>query len=261
MDVHSSKRLVVLIPIQWPLAVQAVPFDNMYVFGDSISDAGNDSILMGGTIPPPEYTDGTTSGRFTNGRNYNDYLSQSLGLTETPSLVGGTDYAYGGARTNSANLPGALSLLQQSSSYLSSLGGGSADPNALYIVWAGANNLSDILTQMLVNPLYKPTPDLTTAINNLGFVVSSLAQAGARDILVPDIPDLGIIPAVYGGGPRNPLVSGLVAGFNLNSGAVLNGIDQTNPGLNLMRLDTLSLVDQIYKNPAAYNLTSVTDPC
>lgn len=181
------------------------------MFGDSLSDVGNDSILTNGQIPPPEYTDGTTSGRFTNGRNYIDYLSHSLGLPVTPSLAGGTDYAYGGARTNSVNLPGAMSLLQQSSTYLQSLGSGGADPNALYIIWAGANNLSDVFDQLATNPFYNYAPALKTAATNIGFVVSGLAQAGARDILVPNIPDLGITPAVTGGGAPNPFVSKLVA--------------------------------------------------
>ncbi|MGA7802033.1 MAG: SGNH/GDSL hydrolase family protein [Gammaproteobacteria bacterium] len=218
-------KLAILMLVQWPLAAYAVPFDNLYVFGDSLSDIGNDSLITGGVVPPAEYTDGTTSGRFTNGRNYIDYLSQSLGPTVTPSVVGGTDYAYGGARTNSANLPGAESLLQQRNSYLASLGGGSADPNALYIVWAGANNLSDIIDQIYTNPSYNPTSDLATAATNLGSVVSSLAQAGAHNILVPNIPDLGIIPAVTGGGPRNAAVSGLVMGFNSALNNILNGID------------------------------------
>jgi outer membrane lipase/esterase len=256
-------KLALLILIQWPFAAHALLYSNLYVFGDSLSDQGNDSLITNGAVPPAEYTDGTTSGRFTDGRNYVDYLSQSLGLTVAPSLLGGTNYAYGGARTNSQVLPSppAMSLLQQRDAYLGSLGGGHADANALYIVWAGANNFSDILGQINANPSYNPSADLAATGADLGNVVSSLAMAGARNILVGNIPDLGIVPEVTGGGAPNLAVSDLVMNFNLGLGGILDGIDLAFPGLNLMRLDTFAMLDQVYMNPAAYGLTNVSDPC
>lgn len=262
MDNRVFLKLVLLILVQLPLTAQAIPFNNLYVFGDSLSDQGNDYAATGHTVPPSEYTDGATYGRFTNGRNYIDYLSKDLGLTVRPSLLGGTNYAYGGARIN-YQLPGnpALDLLQQRNAYIHSLAGGSADPNGLYIVWAGSNNISDILAQLKSDPTYNPVPALTTAAEDLGSVVSSLALAGARNILVPNIPDLGLVPAVTGGGAPQPSVSALVLQFDAGLNGVLGKIDQASPGLNLMRLNTFSLLDQIYKTPAAYGLTNVTDPC
>jgi phospholipase/lecithinase/hemolysin len=245
-----------------PLA-GAVPFSNLYVFGDSLSDQGNVSVISGGTIPPPEYTDGTTHGRFTNGWNYIDYLAQDLGLSVTPSLLGGTNYAYGGARTSYHILPSppALSLLQQRDAYLTSLGGGSADASALYIVWAGANNLSDILTKLATVPGYDPGTDLFNTASDLANVVGSLALAGAHSIVVPNIPDLGLVPAVTGGGAPNPGVSALTAGFNLLLGGMLDNIDALFPTIDLIRVDTFSLVDAVYANPAAYGLTNVSTGC
>lgn len=258
-------RLVVAFLIQLPFSVHALPYSNLYVFGDSLSDIGNDSIVTGGVIPPPEYTDGTTHGRFTDGRNYIDYLSQGLGLTVTPSLAGGTDYAYGGARTGyrASASPFAASLLEQRDSYLASLGGGAADPNALYVVWGGSNNLSDILGRVMADPTYDPTSDLNATAADLGNVVASLAAAGARNILVPNVPDLGIIPAVtaISGGAPNPLVSNFVMNFNLGLAGLLNNIGSSFPAVDLMRLDVFGLLDQVYANPADYGLTNVTDTC
>lgn len=50
------------------------------------------------------YTDGTNTGRFTNGLNYADRLADSFGLTLTPSTppIGGNNYAHGGARSNTS---------------------------------------------------------------------------------------------------------------------------------------------------------------
>jgi phospholipase/lecithinase/hemolysin len=84
-------------------------FTSMVVIGDSLSDQGNvfdfTSALPPSFLTPPlEYTDGTNFGRFTNGLNYIDYLSSSLNLSVTPSRLGGSNYAYGGALTNTDQL-------------------------------------------------------------------------------------------------------------------------------------------------------------
>src|ERR1700751_2615864 len=68
-------------------------FDAIYVFGDSYSDVGNISIATGGAIPGPLYY----NGRFSNGPIWVDHIAGIYGLTLTPSLAGGTDYAVGGA--------------------------------------------------------------------------------------------------------------------------------------------------------------------
>ena len=62
--------------------LSAAPYSGLYVFGDSLSDQGNVSHIAGGALPPGEYTDGTTSGRFTNGKNYIDYLNDLPDLPE-----------------------------------------------------------------------------------------------------------------------------------------------------------------------------------
>src|SRR4051812_40109060 len=77
-------------------------FTNAYVFGDSLSDAG-------------QY-----GSRFTTnpGLTFPMYLTQRYGITLTPSFQGGTDFGQGGARVNSPsplippNVPN-LSIAQQ----------------------------------------------------------------------------------------------------------------------------------------------------
>ena len=82
-------------------------YSAIYAFGDSLSDAGNLSVLtkLAGTEPvsPPYYQEkyGAISGNvFSNGPTWVQDLSTALNLgTLAPSLVGGTDFAYGGAET------------------------------------------------------------------------------------------------------------------------------------------------------------------
>jgi phospholipase/lecithinase/hemolysin len=83
-------------------------FSALYAFGDSLSDAGNLSLITatsGTTFPvsPPYFKEqyGPVSGNvFSNGPVFVQELSIALGLgTLAPSLTGGTDFAIGGGET------------------------------------------------------------------------------------------------------------------------------------------------------------------
>ena len=70
----------------------------LIVFGDSLVDSGNVTAAVGSDIFNP-VARGYFPGRFTNGPDYNDLLNQRFfGSFMTPSLLGGTNYAFGGAR-------------------------------------------------------------------------------------------------------------------------------------------------------------------
>src|SRR6266705_841732 len=84
-----------------PTPAWAGPYSNVFVFGDSLSDAGNVFVATGGAVPvsPPYF-----QGRFSNGPTYAADLATRLGVQATPSLLGGTNFAFGGAWTSSAAL-------------------------------------------------------------------------------------------------------------------------------------------------------------
>ena len=91
---------VAALLIAGPAAAAAQP-DQVIVFGDSLVDAGNIFIATGGFAPTNIYNNpsqGYFPGRFTNGPDYTDLLSQRLyGHYMVPSLAGDSDYAFGGA--------------------------------------------------------------------------------------------------------------------------------------------------------------------
>ena len=118
-------------------------FDALYVFGDSLSDAGNLFAATG--IPGSPYY----NGQFSNGPVAPILLAADLGLGPLlPSLLGGTDYAYGSGESgptsfNTSNLQtDFIGPMGQLSQYQATHP--TADPNALYLVFIGANDLSDI---------------------------------------------------------------------------------------------------------------------
>ena len=72
-------------------------FDHMVVFGDSLSDTGN-------------------AGRFSNGPVWVEQLAASLNIALEPSLMGGTNFAIGGAKLDAHS--DASSLRAQADLYL-----------------------------------------------------------------------------------------------------------------------------------------------
>jgi len=260
------KRLIASVFVGAMLLVytpcdKAWAYSDLYVLGDSLSDQGNFFAITSSLgnpallTPPLEYTDGNTSGRFTNGKNYIDYLAPRLGLSSTSSLLGGNNYAYGGARTDDhPQLGFAASLLGQYATYNSTHA--AADPNALYIVWAGANNLKDILLPPSGTPLTSAqiSQEFFDTVGDVGQVISSLAGIGAQNILVPNLPDLGIVPLATGGAGPNAAATFLASSYN----SLLDSVLDNFSAINLMRFDSFSFVDDVYYNPAKYGLSDVT---
>lgn len=158
-------------------AVVAMPpvFSAMYALGDSLSDTGRVFASTGNTFPAPPYY----LGRFSNGPVAIEYLANGLGLTSPGQLI---NLAVGGAMTGAdGNAGPGTGMLSQLAGLQSALGGAPADPNALYFVWGGANDLRGGVS-------------IGEAIGNLSTIVSSLYGMGARNFLLPNLPDLGLTP-------------------------------------------------------------------
>ncbi len=116
-------------------AAAATDFSQVVVFGDSLSDNGNISLATAPGIQPPL--------RFTTnpGHVAIENVADHLGFSLSPSLAGGSDYAWGGAgvNTNSPGTPAAVpTVTAQVNAYLA---GGAVDGNALYSIWGGANDI------------------------------------------------------------------------------------------------------------------------
>ncbi len=158
--------------------------NNLWAFGDSLTDSGNLFYLSGGTVPPsPPYF----NGRFSDGPVWLEGLADRLGLTidfDTPVFINplANNRAIAGAFTglDGESAPG-LGVLSQVDLFLNTVG--SVEPDDLVVVWAGANDY--FFTDAL-------PPE---AVGNLAQAVTDLAMQGnARRFLVPNLPDLGETP-------------------------------------------------------------------
>ncbi|MBO0350723.1 SGNH/GDSL hydrolase family protein [Phormidium pseudopriestleyi FRX01] len=223
-------------------------FDELYVFGDSLSDDGNLFALTQGLFPPePLYT----NGRFSNGPIWAELLPSRLGLDVNPQ----TNIAFGGATSSDVNslnlenplLPTLPGLQTQIESFIAETP--FSNPNGLYTIWAGANDY-----------LNAGITDVTIPVNNLVNAVTQLADDGARNFMVMNLPDLGNTPGVRNRGPQaQQFLSQLTNVHNTALATAIANLDQ-NPNINIILVDVNGLLNDAIANPSQYGFTNVTDP-
>lgn len=240
-------------------ATQAAQFSGVYVFGDSLSDAGfYRPFLLGLGLPPAVVSQ---LGRFTTNPDpvWSELVSQFYGFTPAPSnTTGGNIFAQGGARVSSpsASTPPGLAqrpVSAQINEFLAA-NGGAADPNALYGIWAGANDIFQQLGALQagqINASLLQTNVLAAASSEIA-QIARLQAAGARYILVFGLPDIGVTPAFHGT-PFADSVSALSAGYNTT---LFTGLAAS--GIRVIPVDTFTLFNEVHNNPAAFGFTNIT---
>ncbi len=240
-------------------AANAQQFSNVVVFGDSLSDAGYFRPFLAGLGLPPAVV--ATLGRFTTnpGPVWSELVSQYYGITPAASNANGSIFAQGGARVATASAstpPGSAQrpVSTQIDEFLAR-GNGAADPNALYAVWAGANDIFQNLAALQAGTIN--AAQLQT--NVLGAATAEIAQiarlraAGARYIIVFSLPDVGATPAFAGSPSTAGSVTALSGGYNTT---LFSGL--ASAGIRVIPVDTFSLLTEIGRNYQAYGFTNIT---
>ena len=238
-----------------PITVPAGGFSAIYAFGDSLSDAGNISILTADRLPvSPIYSDG----RFSNGNVWVQDLAQNLGLPALkPSLAGGTDYAYGGAETGGTAVHTAnpTDLPSQLGQFVANVP--KPSPTALYTVWAGSNDVLDIANSK-ETPTQQAANVQQAVTNEAGFIEGLVAHC-AKDLVVMDVPDLGKTPYEMARPTSDATSSALAETYYAELGAALQQI-MASGKVSIDYINTFGLLDMAVANPAAYGLSNVTQP-
>jgi outer membrane lipase/esterase len=212
------------------------------VFGDSLSDAG-------------QY-----GARFTTnpGLTFPMYVTQQYGINVTPSFTGGTDYGQGGARVNQPsplippNAPN-ISIAQQITTFLAK---GPVDPNALYQLQGGPNDIL-VLAGQAANGQITPAllqAGVAQAAVDLVAQAARLQAAGARYLIVYNVPDVGLSPAAGAQNARATFTA-LASLFNTTLNAGLAAA-----GLQVVQVNTFKLLQEVVANPAAFGFINVTTP-
>ncbi|MDJ0926923.1 MAG: SGNH/GDSL hydrolase family protein [Gammaproteobacteria bacterium] len=217
----------------------AMQFNAAYGFGDSLSDTGN-AFIASGIPPSPPYF----NGRVSNGPVWLEVAAGLLGLSVDPVLAGGTNYATAGARTGPIGQTTPPSLLDQVALYLST---NSADPNALYVVFGGGNDIRDLA--------------VANTVANLSSIITDLADAGAEHFFVPNLPDVGKTPAAIAAGPAaSAFATSLSVQVNTQLAAAIPTL-RDDLGVNIIEFDTFTFLNNLIANPGMFGFTNVDGQC
>ena len=220
-------------------------FSALIDFGDSLSDVGNARTASFGLIPG---SPGYYNGRFSNGPIWLEKLGPSLGLpAATASLAGGNDYAYGGTTSGTGVTAIFPNIRTQVTSYI---GAHSANSTQLFTMLGGAN---DLLNYLGGDPSTTPAQ----AADNISGSIQALYGDGARNILVANLPDLGLTPRFHGTSAQGSANTATTQ-FNTQLAMDLATDSGTDPGLTIYNLNLFSLVNQAVSTPFAYGLTDVS---
>lgn len=244
-------------------AAAAATFSDLVIFGDSLSDTGNLSLATGGASPgtgQPYF-----GGRYSNGLLWTELLATGLGQSGDAAsyLIGGNNYAFAGARTGTSSAPPGL-LLQTSTLWGSTHA--AADPNALYVLVGGGNDMRDARSLFGSNSAGDQAGrelSAEAAIYKMTTSLGLLASRGAKNVLVSSLPDLGLTPEAFLLGETTASTDASLR-FNalmptlLSTGAAL--------GLHMSFLDmngvmTMVRNDALFNNGGVYGITDISHPC
>jgi phospholipase/lecithinase/hemolysin len=251
----------------------ATPFSNLYFFGDSLSDSGNISALALGLYPPAPYY----PGRFSNGPVWAEDFAvlqnfpsagQHAGMTLGPNFLNldikgpGNNYAIAGARNDTTGAIDSLGVptgMEMQTYYYLTRSNFTADPNALYVLFGGGNDIRDAA---LLAPAAR-TQMVTTAAYDLIVSAYELGQYGARRFLVMNAPDIGLTPEARL--ERNDSASATAATVDYNAALnfFLSGL--AFPNEQIFQFDTFGAFNAIYQDAlsggSAFGITNATTPC
>lgn len=132
----------------------------------------------------------------------------------------------------------------------------------LYSVWGGGNDARDAAVAMLTSgDANAAFPYVSAFVNSLASSIQALALEGANTFLVPNIPDLGKIPAIIAAGnAASNAVRNMTAVFNASADAMLDNLQNTL-AINIIKLDTFAFVDNIVMQASSFGFTNVTNAC
>ena len=233
---------------------QTSSFSKLVVFGDSISDTGNLAVV---DLPFPFFEN-----RISNGPVLVDFIAASIDSNANRSghLLGesaGFNYAVSGG-----NIVGSdpEDLNQQVSAFLDR-GNQQADPDALYVVIMGGNDLRGIRS---IADAAIATTEINAVITELNTQITRLSNAGARAFLIANVPNVGRIPETLALLPNDPNIvtrtENRVREYNLVFSQMLTEFTQ-RADLSVVEFDLFQALEDILDNPASFGFNNIEQGC
>lgn len=215
-------------------------YNQMVIFGDSLSDNGNIYRATLGLIPKsPPYAEG----RFTNGKAWSDLAAEYFSnKSETPTV----NYAVGGETVNFHNpFDGFLPYTFSNSLISYYLRTAFQDrSHTLFIIWLGAN---DYLNG--ADDLEKASTDV---INTIQKNIESLIDAGGMNFLVVNLPDLAALPRSLARDDKEALHT-LTLLHNKKLQMILEDAQNHHPKIAIRMFDIYKVFTDMENDLPAYN--------
>ena len=225
---------------------------SLIFFGDSLTDKGRLYEATGGLLPP---SSDYYQGRFSNGPTYAETLPGLLGVPDSNVV----NFAFAGAESGMTNSHpryaqlftslnvGALHQVDRAVAMRA------VGPNSLAVYFIGGN---DYRYHALTVP---PQTLVTRVIGNINTGISTLAQAGQKNFVVLNLPNMGYTPAARVLGASDAFGQ-LAAAHNAALAQAVDGLEsRLGVDITLVALD--DLFDDVVANPGLYWLSNTQDPC
>lgn len=233
---------------------QQTNFSKLVVFGDSLSDTGNLAVI---DLPAPYFNN-----RISDGPVAADLIAQAIGSNAERSghllgLSGGFNYAVAGGNIDGADPE---DVTQQVTAYLQRENN-QADPDALYLVFAGGNDLRDIRSLVSAS-------EAESRISQAAMVLSAqllrLKNAGARAFLIPNVANIGRLPETIEREMEQP---GIIARaeqytslYNLRLEQLVDDFGAEN-NIEVSLFDLFNAVEFLINNAAEFGFMNAQEGC
>ncbi|URQ76142.1 MAG: autotransporter domain-containing protein [Candidatus Ochrobactrum gambitense] len=241
-------------------------FNRAIIFGDSLSDNGTFNNWIVKKIERRI----TTDGRFSNGWVWNEYLfpNQKRGTafmilrlrngdfgSNTPNGDANVNYAIGGTKYQDAGFTESLivpSIADEVEEFIH--GNNSISPHTLVPLWAGGNDAMDALDDGVSTRVKAEFSG-----NELSGALERLYRAGARQFLVPDLPDFSKVPR-YANSHGIPSKAA-TEDFNNAIADSIAAFRKKHPDAVVYAPKVANILDMVIKYPGIFGFTNATGNC
>ncbi|KAI9100238.1 hypothetical protein K1719_024456 [Acacia pycnantha] len=266
-----------------------------YVFGDSLTDVGNNNYLQYSLARSNyawygvDYTGGQPTGRFSNGRTIGDIISEKLGIQSPPpylslspnddAFLKGINFASGGAGIlNDTGLyfiqrmsfDDQIKNFNKTKQIMKAKVGQEAANKlcneALYFIGIGSNDYVNNYLQPFLADGQQYTHDefVELLISTLDPQLSRLYELGARKIVFHGLGPLGCIPSQRVKSRKGEClkrVNEWVTEFNTRVQNLLHTLNRRLPNAKLAFADTYPVVLDLINNPTTYGFKVSNTSC
>ncbi|PTU67335.1 thermolabile hemolysin [Chromobacterium sp. Panama] len=220
-------------------ASQPAGVNKLIVFGDSLSDTQN---MYGASQWRLPNAKSWFIGRFSNDRVWVEYLAEQLKLPIYNWAIGGS------AGDQHLVVPGLLQQVESWSQYMQKAANYRPE-NTLFTMLIGGNDLLN----------YGRTVD--QVISDQGKALERIIAAGARHIVVLNLPNLARTPAAQASGKAAALAP-QVRDYNAKLALLITQLQQKyGSTLKLNLFDSNTLFDDLLDHPAKYQVSNATQSC